>query len=131
MTDPSLWMWSEARLTLDRIERLHRRFFELGRPAQQPCWEPPADVYETPDGLFVQVALPGVEPERIHIAVEGGTLVVAGERDLPQGNRVVIQRMEIPYGRFERRIPLPHGRYTLARHEAVNGCLVLVLQRID
>jgi HSP20 family molecular chaperone IbpA len=124
-------MWSEARLTLDRLERLHRRFFELGRPAQQPCWEPPADVFETPEGLFVEVALPGVEPHRLQVAVESGTLVVSGERDLPQGNRVVIQRLEIPYGRFERRIPLPSGRYTMTRREAVNGCVVLLLQRIE
>jgi HSP20 family molecular chaperone IbpA len=33
--------------------------------------------------------------------------------------------MEIPYGRFERRIALPTGRYELTERSYTNGCLVL------
>jgi HSP20 family molecular chaperone IbpA len=130
-SDPSLWMWSEARLALDRLERLHRRFFELGRPSNVPSWEPPADVFEMDGGLLVQVALPGVEPQRIQVAVEAGRLVVTGGRDLPCGAGVVIQRLEIPYGHFERHIPLPGGRYRMTRRETVNGCLILWLQHAE
>jgi HSP20 family molecular chaperone IbpA len=43
---------------------------------------------------------------------------------------VVIYRLEIPYGRFERRIPLPTGRYQLADRRLENGCLVLALRRL-
>jgi hypothetical protein len=50
---------------------------------------------------------------------------------LPQApGSLVIQRLEIPYGRFERLIALPAGRFGVARHEVRNGCLVLWLHRL-
>jgi HSP20 family molecular chaperone IbpA len=128
--DPSLWMWVDARRALDRIERLQRRFFEPGRPARQPCWEPPADVFETTEGLFIEVALPGVVPEQVDVTFDGTALVVRGDRRLPAIARSAkVQRLELPYGHFERRIALPAGRYDVVRREIANGCLVLWLRR--
>jgi HSP20 family molecular chaperone IbpA len=40
-----------------------------------------------------------------------------------------IQRLEIPHGRFERRLPLPAGLWQLAGQEFANGCLQLLLVR--
>jgi hypothetical protein len=34
-----------------------------------------------------------------------------------------IVRLEIPYGRIERRIELPPGRYELLGQECLDGCL--------
>jgi hypothetical protein len=42
----------------------------------------------------------------------------------------VIHRMELPQGRFERRVPLPSGRYNVRRF-AANGCLVFSLEKAD
>lgn len=124
-------MWAEARDALDRAERLHRRFFELAGSPRAPVWEPPADVLETHDGLFIAVALPGVALSDIEAAFDGTALVVMCERKLPQETRrAVIHRMETPYGRFERRIPLPAGRYELARREMENGCLIVRLRKL-
>lgn len=128
--DPTLWMWAEACQFLDRAERLQRRFFELGRTADQPCWEPPVDVFETESELLIEIALPGVAPQQVTTAVEDGMLVVTGERKLPAAAEpAVIRRLELPYGRFERRIPLAAGRYELVRRELVNGCLMLSLRK--
>jgi HSP20 family molecular chaperone IbpA len=41
-----------------------------------------------------------------------------------------VRRLEIPYGRFERRIPLPPGQLEISAHEFTNGCLVLRLARV-
>jgi HSP20 family molecular chaperone IbpA len=40
-----------------------------------------------------------------------------------------IHRLELPQGRFERRIELPAGRYDSVRRTAVNGCLVISLTK--
>lgn len=129
--DPSLWMWGDARKMLDQAERLHRQFFELGRSARQPLWEPPVDVFETAEGLFIEVALPGVAPEGVQVSFENGVLLVVGERNLPEVSEpAVIRRLEIPYGRFERRVRLPAGHYQLTGRQLVNGCLVLSLRKL-
>ncbi len=117
---------------LDRAERLHQRFFEPSRTGQQPTWEPPVDIFEIPGGLLIEIALPGVDPERLEIAYEGGVLTVAGERPLPcAAEPAVIHRLEIPYGRFERRLALTAGRYELTRYKLTHGCLALSLRRVD
>jgi HSP20 family molecular chaperone IbpA len=124
-------MWGDARRMLDQAERLHRQFFELGRSARQPLWEPPVDVFETAEGLFIEVALPGVDAEGVEVSFDNGVLQVVGERNLPEVSEpAVIRRLEIPYGRFERRVRLPAGHYKLARRELVNGCLVLTLRKL-
>ena len=41
-----------------------------------------------------------------------------------------IHRLEIPYGRFERQIELPAGRYEIDGRELANGFLVLRLRRL-
>jgi HSP20 family protein len=129
MTDfPSNWMWSEACDMLARAERMHREFF---RPARsRMAWEPPVDVLETEREVLVFMALPGVEPERVEAAIEGIDLVVAGSRALPAALRTaVIHRLELPQGRFERRVRLPAGRYSSVRKAMVNGCLLVTLEK--
>lgn len=131
--DPVNWMLSQAIESLARAERMHRQFFQLQRSteAREPCWEPPIDVLETEREILVFVALPGVDPDQVEAAIEDGTLVVSGRRLLPPELRnAVIHRMELPQGRFERRVPLPSGRYNVRRF-AANGCLVFSLEKAD
>jgi hypothetical protein len=40
-----------------------------------------------------------------------------------------VRRLEIPHGRFERRIELPVGSYALDSKEVADGCLVVQLTR--
>ena len=130
--DVRMWMWSDACEMLDRAERLHRQFFRLRASRQAPAWEPPADVLETAREVAVIVALPGVDPDRVEIAIEGGDLVIMGVRVVPQALRdAVIHRLELPQGRFERRLALPAGRYAEIQRAAVDGCLVISLRKAD
>jgi HSP20 family molecular chaperone IbpA len=133
--DMSQWMWAEALQLLDRAERAQRDVFRPGGAGRRrgACWEPPVDVFETADAIWIQVALPGVAPEQLEVGIEGGgTLVVAGERALPmpRGEEGVIRRLEMPYGAFERRVALPPGRYEVARRDLANGCLTLTLRKL-
>jgi HSP20 family protein len=128
---PRNWMWSEACEMLARAERLHREFFRpRGLLARLPVWEPPVDVLETEQEVLVLVALPGVNPDRVEAVVDDGDLVFAGTRVLPPELQIaVIHRLELPQGRFERRVRLPPGRYSAVHRSSVDGCLVITLRK--
>ena len=125
------WMWSEACEMLARAERMHRELFRpAASQAQQPVWEPPVDILETERELLVLVALPGVDIDNAQAVIEDGDLVIAGTRVLPSELRTaVIHRLELPQGRFHRRLRLPAGRYSGVRRAAAVGCLVITLQK--
>lgn len=128
--DSSNWMWSEAIAMLTRAERLHRDFFQPRGNAQHVAWEPPVDVLELEDEVIILVALPGIDPDQVDAAIDGGFLVVSGRRPLPpQLRTAIIHRLELPQGRFERSIPLPPGRYDAVRRSAAYGCVVFSLRK--
>jgi HSP20 family protein len=129
--DPSYWMWTEACSMIERAERLHRQFFQPSDSAiQVAAWEPPVDVFETHDEFWIVAALPGVEPKDLEVAIQSDVLSIAGRRRPAVTSRgAVIHRMEIPYGRFERRIRLPAVQLTLGRTQLENGCLFLSLSK--
>ena len=125
------WMWSEALAMLARADRMHRDLFKpVGSRAQQPAWEPPVDILETDKEVLVLVALPGVDVERAEARIEQAELVIGGTRELPPELRTaVIHRLELPQGRFYRRLRLPAGRYSDVRRASVAGCLLITLQK--
>jgi HSP20 family protein len=120
-----LTMWSRACALIDEAERRHRRFFELVTVrSQQPAWEPPVDIFMLDRELQVLVALPGVRAEDIAIELTSdGLRVTAASRPPRLAHQARILRLEIPYGRIERRIELPPGRYQLLGQELLDGCL--------
>jgi HSP20 family molecular chaperone IbpA len=127
------WMWSEACEMLARAERLHREFFSpvLSTATRPPAWEPPVDVLETESAVLVHAALPGVSADRVEIAVEGDDLVFTGTRTLPaELQTAVIHRLELPQGRFERRVRLPPGTYSKIHCSAVEGCFLITIEKI-
>ena len=131
MSDPNDWMWGEALAMLARADRLHRQFFQPAPGhARQAGWEPPVDVLETATEVLIIAALPGVREEDVHLAIEGAALLIGGERVSPaELGSAVIHRLELPQGRFERRVPLPPGLYDQIRRRTVNGCLVVSLRK--
>jgi HSP20 family protein len=129
--DPTDWMWSEALAMLDKAERMHRQMFTPARHTHI-SWEPPVDVLETEHRVLVLAALPGVDVSQVHAAIEGGVLVIAGHRVLPpELAHAHIHRLELPQGRFERRVPLPPGHYDGVSRAEANGCLVISLSKVS
>jgi HSP20 family protein len=125
--DPLNWMLSEAIDSLTRAERLHRQFFSLDESGAR--WEPPIDVLETDEELLILVALPGVDLDEVEVVIDNGVLVISGQRTLPAELRNArIHRLELPQGRFERRLALPPGRFAVSRF-AINGCVALRLEK--
>jgi HSP20 family molecular chaperone IbpA len=119
-------MWDEALSMLDRAERLQRRFFTQAPAA----WEPPVDVVEAGDTLEVHVALPGVGADAIAVALDRDGIAVSAVRAFPGRGQCRIHRLEIPCGRFERRIGLSsEAPLELVRKSLENGVLTLAFRR--
>lgn len=125
--DPRTLMWVTACEMIDRAERLHRQFFQpVAAPMPELSWEPPIDITETDSEILITVALPGVDRDAVKVTVDADGVSIVGFRRpsaIPRGGRV--HRLEIPYGKFERRIRVPAARLPLDRSELANGCLTL------
>ncbi|HYZ64106.1 MAG TPA: Hsp20/alpha crystallin family protein [Acetobacteraceae bacterium] len=120
-------MWADAVAMLDRAERIHRDFFH---PAPAG-WEPPVDLLETAGELIIIAALPGVRPSDVDLMIGSGEIAIVGTRRLPSLPRPArVHRMELPHGRFERRVGLPPGTYELTRRDLDQGCLTIVLRKV-
>lgn len=130
--NPADRMWADACALLAQAERMHQQFFRLASPARvQASWEPPVDIVEDEREVVIVVAMPGVPAERVEVFVEPGLLVIRGERPVPFGQaRHAVRQLEIPYGLFERRIPLNGARFESGTHQLVNGCVVLRLTKL-
>jgi HSP20 family molecular chaperone IbpA len=120
-------MWSETLTVVARGERQPREVFRL----TESGWEPPVDVVETAAGLLVIIALPGVRADEMQIVIGDSELTVRGLRRWPMPQqRARVHRIELPHGRFERRLPLPPGEYAFVGQEHTDGCLILTLKRL-
>ena len=117
---------------LARAERLHRELFNPIPPvSREPVWEPPVDVLETEREVIVLAVLPGVSAESLEVAsTDSGELVLTGVRTFPTELRTaVIHRLELPQGRFERRIRLPVGAHGGIHYRVVDGCLLITVEK--
>jgi HSP20 family protein len=83
----------------------------LRRPGQvTTAWAPTTDVYEQNGAIVVKAELPGIKKEDIEVTLDGGDLVIRGERKTEQEVKEEdFYRMERTYGTFYRRLPLPAG----------------------
>jgi HSP20 family protein len=131
--DPNQWMWERATELLERADKVQRQFFHLGRNGShgRSTWQPPIDIFESEEELSILIALPGADPRRIEVVLEHGELLVVAVRVLPEScSRAAVRRLEIPQGRFERRIALPPWRYEVFERRLEEGCLTVRLRRI-
>jgi HSP20 family protein len=120
-------MSAEALTMVSRAGRVHLEIYQ----ASSSGWEPPVDVLEVESGLLVVVALPGVRRADMDVVIGSGELLVRGTRRWPIAERPAkVHRLELPHGRFERRLPLPPGAFQLLGEEYTDGCLLLTLRRL-
>ena len=119
-------MWADACAAMERAERLRRQFFHH----KAPHWEAPIDMFETAEALTILIALPGVALDSIKVRLNAGTLTIRGDRPPPAELQTArILRMEIPYGRFQRRIDLPPVPFRISGRHLADGCLMLRLEK--
>lgn len=132
-------IWQRANDLLQQAERIHRNFLQVAAGARYrashgrtPSWEPPVNVVETDESLWVISALAGVAVDPVDVRLEGRDLVIAGERPLPKccydGE---LKLWEIPLGRFERRVTLVGGEnpLLLGNISFQDGLLIIELRK--
>ncbi len=90
----------------------------------------PVRVYQTDSRIMVAAPMPGLEPEDIHVTVEGPSVVIHGEqRGVHQDDRDLLMT-EWEIGPYHRDLTLPEsvdGRTANATYG--NGVLVLILPK--
>jgi HSP20 family protein len=131
VSNPANSMWTDACMLIERAERLHRQFFQPSvSTAPAMTWEPPVDIVETDREIAIVAALPGVEAQDLEVGFEADELVIAGLRRRPAVARgAAVHRLEIPYGRFERRIRFGAMTLRVDRSELASGCLFIGLTK--
>jgi HSP20 family molecular chaperone IbpA len=89
--DWDLFIWSRANDLLHRAERIQRNFIQIAAATQYrssqgraPSWEPPVNVIETDESLWVISAIPGVSSDQVKVRIEANELVITGHRPLPK-----------------------------------------------
>jgi len=107
-----LYGWLEHRPwdAMDDVRRrMDRLFDELDResaPAREGTW-PHGVLYDAGERLLLQVAVPGLVKEDVHISGSQDVLTVSGERRLPAPEGHTIQRRERLPVRFCRTFAFP------------------------
>lgn len=115
---------------LDRAEGLQKQFFTLDQVGQAPLWRPPVDLFETAQGILIRAAIPDAEVDSFQVSVQDKCLQLSGTRPFPSAAQPLrVHRLEIPFGRIERVIPLPSGRFVLKSVSYKAGCLEILLTR--
>jgi len=137
--DWDIVIWRRANDLLQQAERIHRNFLQVAASARfratqgrTPSWEPPVNVVETEDSLWVIAALPGVTADRMDVRIEGMELVISGKRPLPNCcEDGELKIWEIPLGRFERSIRLALGEKPVAVDKTTlqDGLLIIEIRK--
>ncbi|OQZ02112.1 Spore protein SP21 [Candidatus Brocadiaceae bacterium B188] len=115
-------------------EKIISEFFAFNKniPMQSPTpWQPPTDVYETPDNIVVKMSIPGMKSEDIRVSLLEEVLTVNGFiNDTSPHERICFYQVEIRHGYFERSISLPKPIDT-ENMQAIykNGFLQVVLPK--
>jgi len=132
-------IWQQAADLLQQAERIQRNFLQVAANAHYRAtqgrslsWEPPVNVVETDESLWVLSAIPGIEADHVNVRIDGHELIISGQRPLPtccQDGELKI--WEIPLGRFERRLTLLDRRnnLTLGKVTLQNGLLIIELRK--
>jgi HSP20 family protein len=118
------------------INRLFDNMLELQQEGagERTAWVPNADIVEGPTHYVVQVELPGVPLSGLTLAVDGGNIILRGEKNPPRFDAGAARThlSERDYGRFERIIAI-NAPVNTHKAEATyqDGVLKIAFPKVD
>lgn len=97
-------------------------------------YEPPVDIYETPDAYVVRAWVPGVDPGQLRVTIDKGLLTIEGRVADPAEDQAAADwrwhRRECVYGEVRRSIQLPTPLdQEQAQADFRNGMVTLTLPK--
>ncbi len=82
---------------------IHALFEEMiHRPWAAARWNPAVDIRESSEAFLIEMDLPGVKSEDVHVVADGKILLIEGHRHLAKCEEVTTHVCERPDGRFVR-----------------------------
>jgi HSP20 family protein len=102
--------WGVMPRLQEEINRLFGNARENDSSSATAMWIPLVDIHEYADRFELDVDLPGVDPAKVELTLDGGILTLSGERPQPAakaGEDAQGRRLERGYGQFHRRFVLP------------------------
>ena len=96
------------------IDDLFGRFFgqmagDGGSTSEWPTWTPAVEGSEGEGHWLIRVALPGVDPKDVEVALAEHQLTIKGQRRSAETKKDSYFARELNYGSFERSFTLPEG----------------------
>lgn len=115
------------------LRRLSAEGAARPRVAARKVWEPRVDLFEQDRHIVVRAEIPGVAGDEVNVTYlpERHSLLIAGVRREPAGERTGVHQLEILYGEFAREIVLPEvsvDAHGIAAN-AQDGMLVVTLPK--
>ncbi len=103
--------WKSAFVDLQRQvdEMFQELIFRPWAITGSAAWQPLLDFHETAAEYVIEVDLPGVPPEAVHILVSERSLTIAGQRPLTPPAQALCNRCERPGGLFQRSLDFPQA----------------------
>ena len=112
-----------------RVTAFTARILKLEITPHSHAWRPPTDLFETETEFIVRVEIAGLSENDFSVNYDRNMLVVLGKRSTLD-SKCAYHRMEIPYGEFSTRIPLPEeADIRRASAEYENGFLTIRVPR--
>ena len=132
------FIWRQASDLLEHAERIQRSFLQAALAglhqsfSQSARWSPAVNLVETDRDLWVILALPGVADGQMELRLQNGALIVSGHRPLPECfSDGELKVLEIPCGRFERRLQLPRDfSFSVGEVRRDEGLLYIQLRKV-
>lgn len=114
----------------DQMNRLFSGFWS-GDVAGSGSWSPALDIVELPEEVLVKVEVPGIDPEKVEISVNGDVLEISGEKEREEtAEDAKWYRYERRAGSFRRALQLPVAiDAERVEAEAHNGLLTVRLPK--
>ena len=107
--------------------------FDGGEVEGRRQWSLATDVIETDNALKLRAALPGVDPNAVHVQVDDGVLTISAERrfeDKQEGDKYCW--VEQQYGSFSRSLALPnYADVENIKASYTNGVLELTIPKLE
>ena len=97
---------------LEEMEQAGRRLRNMSlvrmMPYKSGSWQPPVDVYESEEELYLYVDLAGVNKDSLAVIADEQQVRINGVRQLPlQSSIACVHQLEIELGSFDRTVSLP------------------------